>query len=151
MAQPGAGPQGPTAAHDAPSAPPGADRAERISGLEWLVAGLGLLLVVAAVVFMVVDATRGGDAPPFIRVRADSVIAVGEGGYLLLFTAENRGRETAADVGVIGELRDATDVEVSRARVDYVPGRSERRGGLFFRRDPRRTAVRLWAEGYQEP
>jgi uncharacterized protein (TIGR02588 family) len=127
------------------------DVAERISALEWLVAGVGLLLVVAAVAFLVVDATRGGDRPPLVRVRADSVVAMGGGGYLVQFTAENRGRETAADVGVVGELRDGAGVETSRARVDYVPGRSERRGGLYFHRDPRRGALRIWADGYQEP
>jgi len=125
--------------------------AEPISAIEWVVAGLGLLLVVAAVAFLVVDATREGDAPTLVRVRADSVVATGGDGYFLHFTAENHGRGTAADVGIVGELRDVAGVETSRARVDYVPGRSERRGGLHFRTDPRRGALRLWAEGYQDP
>ena len=148
MTGPVAGPGGPVGADDEHGATP---RGERISALEWLVAGLGLVLVVAAVAFMVLDAMRGGSAPPQIRVRADSVVAMGSGGYLVQFTAENHGHETAADVAVVGELRDAAGVETSRARVDYLPGRSERRGGLVFRRDPRQAALRLWAEGYQEP
>ena len=137
---------------DAPGAPgaPGALQAPRTSRAEWGVALLGLLLVVGAVAFLLLDAVRSDGAPPDVAVRADSVTPAG-GGYLVRFTAVNRGRQTAAGVEVVGELRDAAGVETRRVTLDYVPGRSARRGGLFFRRDPRRAALQLRAEGYQEP
>jgi len=145
-------------AHAAPTAAEGArgtdgqpEGGERISLLEWLVALVGLIFVVGTVAFLVIDATRGEGTLPRLEVRADSVVALGDLGYLVPFTATNRGHATAADVSVVGELRDAAGVETSRARVDYVPGRSEQRGGLLFRRDPRRAALRLWAQGFQEP
>ena len=125
--------------------------AERISALEWVVAALGLLLVVGAVAFLAVDAVRGGDRPPDVVVRADTVVALEGGGWLVRFSARNRGRETAASVGIAGELRDAAGTETSRVTLDYLPGRSARTGGLFFRRDPRRAELRLRAEGYQAP
>jgi uncharacterized protein (TIGR02588 family) len=122
-----------------------------IPAVEWLVAVLGLLLVVGAVAFLTVDALRGTDRPPIIVVRADTTVALEGGGWLVRFTAENRGRETAAEVGIAGELRDGADTETSRATLDYLPGRSSRRGGLFFRRDPRAATLELRAEGYRAP
>ena len=126
-------------------------RGERISLLEWLVALVGLVLVVGTIAFLVIDAVRGEGSPPRLEVRADSLTTLGGAGFLVHFTATNRGRETAADVSVVGELRDAAGVETSRARLDYLPGRSDRRGGLLFRRAPHGTALRVWAEGFQEP
>ena len=35
--------------------------------------------------------------------------------------------------------------------MDYLPPGSEREGGLFFSRDPRRHEVRLRAKGYVDP
>lgn len=133
-----------------PNEAPGAPPAPRTSGAEWAVAVLGLLLVVGAVAFLLLDAVRSDGAPPDLAVRADSVTPAG-GGWLVRFTAVNRGRQTAAGVDVVGELRDAAGVETHRVTLDYVPGRSARRGGLFFARDPRGAALQLRAEGYQEP
>lgn len=129
----------------------GQDHANRIGALEWLVSGLGLLLVLGVLVFMVAEAARGNGEPPRITVHLDSVIAMGDAGYLVQFAAENRGDATAAGVEIVGEIRDAAGVETRRASLDYVPGRSTRRGGLLFRRDPREATVHLWAEGYRLP
>ena len=127
---------------------------KHISGVEWAVAALGLVLVLGVVGFTAREALRGPGDPPAIRVRADSTVALGSGEYLVQFTARNEGHQTAADVSIVGELRDPMGVEAvetSRARVDFLPGRTERRGGLYFRRDPRGAELRLRAEGYQEP
>ena len=131
----------------------GATAPSRISALEWLVAALGLVLVVGGVAILLVDASRegGADAAPQIGVRIDSVGVTPGGAYFVRYSAVNTGRRTAADVGIAAELRDAEGTETTHATVDFVPGRSERHGGLFFRRDPRRGAVRVWAEGYQDP
>ena len=129
---------------------PNARPRQPIPALEWAVAALGLLLVLGTVAFLAMDAARGHDQPPDLVVRADTVMALG-GGWLVRFTAENRGRETAAAVGVVGELRDGAGVESSRATLDYVPGRSTREGGLVFRRDPRRGGLELRVEGWRAP
>ena len=42
-------------------------------------------------------------------------------------------------------------IETSEATMDYLPPGSEREGGLFFSRDPRRYEVRLRAKGYVDP
>jgi uncharacterized protein (TIGR02588 family) len=122
-----------------------------ITGWEWLVAALGLLLVLTTVTYLLVQAVRGPPVPPDVVVRVDSIVPTSSAGFLVQFRAANTGDETAAGLTVVGELRDASGVETSRTPLDYLPGHSERGGGLFFRRDPRRATVRLWAEGYQEP
>jgi uncharacterized protein (TIGR02588 family) len=42
-------------------------------------------------------------------------------------------------------------IESSAAVLDYVPGESVRRGGLFFSTDPRVHRLTLRAHGYQQP
>ena len=127
-----------------------ANHTKEISWLEWLVAAIGLVLVVGVVAFMIVEA-NGDPGPPRIEVRVDSVVALDDGTYLVEFTAGNRSDASAAAVGIAGEVRDGGETETSHATLDYLPARSERRGGLHFTLDPRRGTIRLRAEGYQEP
>ena len=42
-------------------------------------------------------------------------------------------------------------IETSDITFDYVPGHAERKGGLFFRQDPRMHKLELRALGYQTP
>ena len=123
---------------------------KEISWLEWLVAAIGLALVVGVVAFMIVEA-NGDAGPPRITVRMDSVVVLDDATYLVQFTAANRSDASAAAVGITGEVRDGAESETSSATLDYLPARSERRGGLHFKLDPRRGTIRLRAEGYQEP
>jgi uncharacterized protein (TIGR02588 family) len=122
-----------------------------ISALEWVVAALGLLLVLATVGYLLVDGVRGGGERPRLTVRADSVVAMGPGTFVVAFTARNDGRATAAAVTILGELGEGADVEERRAELDFLPGRSERAGALVFGRDPRAAALRLRVEGWREP
>ena len=124
---------------------------KRTPALEWIVAALGLVLVVGVVAFLVVQATHDDGAPPILSVHVDSVVTLGDSAYLVQFTAENRGRATAAGVGIVGEVGEGAAIEQSRASVDYLPGRSTHRGGLLFRGDPRGGRARLRVEGYREP
>ena len=113
----------------------------------------GLVLVVGCVAILLVDASREGGpgAAAQIGVRIDSIGVTRDGAYFVRYSAVNTGRRTDADVGIAAELRDAAGTETTHATVDFVPGRAERHGGLFFRRDPRRGTVRVCAEGYQDP
>jgi uncharacterized protein (TIGR02588 family) len=126
-------------------------KAERKARLEWVVAVLGAALVVAALGFMLFEALAGDDAPPDIAVRA-GVVTPFAGGWLVGVEVENRGGETVARLRVIGELRDGERVvETSDAVIDYVPSRSNRGGGLFFRNDPRRFRLALRPVGFGDP
>lgn len=114
-------------------------------------AALSALLVLAVVGYLLYDAVARPRTPPAVTVQADTVLKAG-GLWLVRFRAENSGHSTAAGVKVEGELREGGQtVETSEAMLDYVPGESVRRGGLFFRADPRAYRLELRALGYQEP
>jgi uncharacterized protein (TIGR02588 family) len=118
---------------------------------EWIFGLIGLLLVSGTMAFLVNKAVTGSDAPPEIEVRAKAIVPL-ESGYLVRIVAMNRGGETAADVRVQGELKDASKtLETREVTLQYVPANSEREGGLFFERDPRALELVLKAHGYVKP
>lgn len=123
----------------------------RRSRWEWVAAILSTLLVLGVVGYLLYDAVARPRTPPAVTVQADSVLKAG-GLWLVEFRARNDGHQTAAAVRVEGELKEGErTVETSEAVLDYVPGESVRRGGLFFRADPRAYRLELRAHGYQKP
>ncbi|EYD78318.1 hypothetical protein Rumeso_00147 [Rubellimicrobium mesophilum DSM 19309] len=132
-------------------------RQERAQGestplLEWVAGAIGAILTLALLGFLGWQAwTSPGDVPPEVTVRLEEVLPAGEG-FVARIAAVNGSSETAAGVEVEGVLsRGGEAVETARATLDYVPGHSEKRGGLFFAEDPREGDLRLRALGYQEP
>jgi uncharacterized protein (TIGR02588 family) len=119
--------------------------------LEWLVAGLGVVLVGGAIAFLVYHSLVRDQTPPDIRLVAERVLDLGNG-YLVQFRAFNEGRSAAAQVTVEGELAGADGTaETAEAVLDYLPPRSDREGGLLFTTDPRTGKLRLRATGYAKP
>lgn len=113
---------------------------------EWIASAIGLLLILGVMGVIARDAFNGSaDMAPDIVVVAAGVRQTGAG-YLLEFEARNLSPITAAQLTVEGKLPGG---ETSTATIDYVPGRSTRRGGLFFGVDPRGAELR--ALGYQNP
>lgn len=126
-----------------------AERKEKESGtpfVEWLTGGAGALIFAAIVGILLTNAVSNPAGPPDIVVAVERVVPVSNG-YVVAFVARNDGDTTAAMVEISGE----GSVETHRAMLDYLPPRSERRGGLFFAADPRASGVVLRAEGYQDP
>jgi uncharacterized protein (TIGR02588 family) len=119
--------------------------------LEWVMAAIGFTLVASTIAFIAHDALTDAGAPPEITVRSDSISPL-EHGYLVTLSASNRGDRTAAAVKVEGELRKgAVTVEKREMSFQYVPARSERKGGLFFTHDPRALELVITAHGYERP
>jgi uncharacterized protein (TIGR02588 family) len=124
---------------------------ESTSPLEWVIAGLSGLLLAATLAYMVIFAFSEQETPPAVTLSVATVTTT-PGGYLVVFRADNAGGAAAAGLQVSGELREGgAVVETSQATIDYLPQRSERRGGLFFTRNPEDLALSLRAEGYSEP
>lgn len=119
--------------------------------LEWIIAGLGVLLVGGAIAFLVYHSVTRGQTPPDIRVGAERVLDL-DHGYVVQFRALNEGGAAAAQVTIEGELvgPDGT-IERGEAVLDYLPPRSDRAGGLLFTTDPRNGELRLRATGYVKP
>jgi uncharacterized protein (TIGR02588 family) len=119
--------------------------------LEWAIAIIGIVLVSASVGYLAYQGFTGGNAPPEIRLRVEQIAPAGNG-YIAKLRAINAGDVTAAQVQIVGELKNGDEViERSEMQFDFLPSRSERIGGLIFSRDPRKYTLELRAEGYQNP
>jgi len=118
---------------------------------EWLAAGLGFLLTLGVIGYLLAEALRERPGPPRLSVTA-APAQHSSGGYVLPLVVRNSSDTTAAAVEVLGTLeREGAIVEQRRATFTYVPGRGEARGGLIFQNDPDRLTLSLVAEGYEEP
>ena len=119
--------------------------------IEWVVAAIGLLLVAGSIGFLIYEAITQNDAPPAVVVEVDRIHPV-DGGHLVLLRIRNTGGQTAEGLVVEGELRQGDQtVERSETTIDYAPGYSERKGGLFFTRDPNAHSLHLRPLGFEEP
>ena len=118
---------------------------------EWVLAGLGLLLLVASVGYLLYYQWSSSDAPPDPAIE---VIAVDpqQGRFLVRVRVRNRSHTTAADLRVTGELRQGDAVvERSETEFPYLAAESSHEGGLFFTHDPRTLRLELGVESYQVP
>ena len=118
---------------------------------EWIVAGIGLVLVAGVIGLLIYESFTGSRLPPDVKLSVDSVVQTGNG-FLVRVTAVNQGGITAEGVIIEGELRGgAQQAEQSRTTIDYLPPRSEKKAGLFFTRDPRQLELHVRPLGYEEP
>jgi uncharacterized protein (TIGR02588 family) len=119
--------------------------------LEWIVGGLGAVLVGGAIAFLVYHSLTRDRTPPDVRVIAQRVLDL-QNGYLVQFRASNDGGSAAAELTIEGELAGPDgSTELSEVVLDYLPPRSDREGGLLFSRDPRAGQLSLRAKGYARP
>ena len=138
-----------TASHPAASGEAGA--APAVSLWERIVAGLGALLVVAAVGYLGWYALGHRSSPPQLSAETLSIAPAGTG-FLVAFQIRNSGDTTAEDLQVEGALREGgRTVERSLARIQFVPSHSTREGGLLFSRDPRGYELVIRPMGYSKP
>jgi uncharacterized protein (TIGR02588 family) len=120
---------------------------EKLAGL------VGLLLVLGVLGFLLYEAARPQTEAEI--VTAVQSITPQAGGYLVIFTASNQGRQTAAAVLVEGALYDPASpeepVETAEVTFDYIPDRSDRTGSFVFENDPRAYELRIQVKGFMEP
>ena len=121
---------------------------DEISIFEWIIAAVGMIMVLASIAFIAYQGITTPRSPPDIRVRTIRIARSGDG-YLVLFTAENLGGTTVAELSIEGEIERGGGTEISEATIDYLPPRSQRSGGLFFENHP--SGVELRARGFVEP
>jgi len=118
---------------------------------EWIVAAIGLILVVGSISLMLYRAFTEESTPPILSVNVDSVSPT-ENGYLIRFSVKNAGNTTAADLAIEGELKSGSEiVETSSAVLTYAPANSNREGGLFFTKNPNDFELNIRPVGYSVP
>lgn len=126
-------------------------QSEKISVLEWFVAVAGLILVVGTIGFMMYKAFTSKNTPPNFTTKIEQINAV-DSGYIVIFELINTGEQTAANVNVEGELKNGGEsVEKSEVTFEFAPSKSETKGGLFFKNDPKQFQLEIRAEGYTKP
>ena len=128
-----------------------AQHAPDIPRFEWIFAAIGFTLVAGTIAFIAWEGYTDEGSPPQMTFQVQSVVEVPEG-WLVELRAMNRGDKTAADVLVEGELHGPSgSVETSETSFQYLPPRSSRSGGLYFRNDPRKLELSIRAKGYESP
>lgn len=118
---------------------------------EWVLASVGLVLLVASVGYLLFYQWTSRDEPPDPAIE---VVAIHQqqGRFLVRVRVHNRSHTTAADLRVSGELRRGEEVvERSETEFPYLASESSHEGGLFFTHDPRTLRLELSAESYQVP
>lgn len=120
--------------------------------LEWTVFGVGLVLVLAVVGYLVYDGASMGDAPPDIEVTLGTPERRGTE-FLVPVAATNRGDQTAEGVEIEVTLEAATGGEPERGEfsVAFLPRRATRRGWVAFSTDPAAGRLKPRVLGYEKP
>lgn len=116
--------------------------------LEWIASGIGLALTLGILGTIGWEAVKGEENKlPAIAISVERIVAT-EAGYAVEVTARNLSPATASHVEIEGQLAGGA---TSSMTLDYLPGESERKGGLFFKEDPRTRQLEVRALGYEEP
>ena len=134
-----------------PSRPSTSKLSERTPALEWIAAGIGLVLTVGVIGYLGYQALNPSEGPPQVVARARPAIHT-PAGYVVEVLARNEGHTTAAAVEIEGALF-AGDRQIESAAItfDYLPAGGERTGGLIFRNDPSLHELSVAAKGHIDP
>lgn len=117
-----------------------------IPTLEWIAAGVGLVLAGTAIGLTAWDAIFGVKGPPVIEVRLTRVTPTAHG-YVAEIEAFNHGGAPAAQVEIEGVIAGQEQAGVT---IDYIPEQSRASGGLIFQQDPRGGHLKLRATGFSD-
>ena len=118
---------------------------------EKIVGGLGLVLLCAGFIYLTWTALNNEKSPPDISFDIDAITAM-EAGFLVTVNVSNSGSESAAALQVQGVLsKNGVESETYTMEIDYIPSRSTREIGFFFKKDPRTGLLEFNALGYQKP
>ncbi|HEX8499486.1 MAG TPA: hypothetical protein VF659_02760 [Pyrinomonadaceae bacterium] len=120
--------------------------------LEWVVFGVGLLLVASTLAYLVYDGATTADTPPEVEVRLGEP-RPGGAGFLVPVTVVNRGGRTAGGVTVevVLEADGSPEPERGEFTLAFLPRGGTREGWVSFSRDPRAGRLTARATGYEKP
>ncbi|WP_305098275.1 hypothetical protein [Croceibacterium aestuarii] len=119
--------------------------------LEWVAVAIGSLVTAALVGYIGWKAaTSDQETPPMVAVEQGQTTPY-EGGWVVEVRARNLSPSTAANVEIEGTLHSGSSETTATTTIDYVPGDSVRKAGLFLPSDPARGVLELRAKGYAAP
>ena len=111
--------------------------------LQWIMAGLGLLLTLTAAGIIVYEAVQP-PSPPDLTAEVTAVRPASSG-FVAEIEVRNLGRDSAAAVQVEGR----SGAETASASIDYVPGKGRTAVALAFPGAPAPVEARV--TGWSEP
>ncbi|MGO1164918.1 TIGR02588 family protein [Brucella sp. C7-11G] len=118
--------------------------------LEWVVGGIGTVLVTALFVWIGRDIYRYEVQEPQFDIKIMSINSMNEV-YRVAFDIRNTSLSTAAQVHVRGDLSSSSVTESSDITFDYVASESHETGVLFFKTNPSSGTLTIHVVGYTEP
>ena len=124
----------------------------KVSSLALLSGAIGFAITASLIGFIGWEAIHPAqENVPWIELRTAEVHR-SHGGFVVAFEARNTTSQSAAGVEIEGTLATGGSKPlVSSVTLDYIPGGSVRKGGLYFPADPRSGRLELRALGFEKP
>jgi uncharacterized protein (TIGR02588 family) len=127
------------------------NRLKEITLLEWIVSITGTLIFFFTLSFVLYNAVTNSHSPADINIRVLSFQPNGND-FLLNIEVENKGDASVEGLEIAAILQDnESEIERGVTTFDYVPGRSKRKGGIFFKKNPGDYQIQLRPLGFEEP
>ena len=120
------------------------------NALEWTVFGLGLVLLMAMLGYLVREAVTTGSRPPDLKVLLGASRAA-TGGFQVPVTVVNRGDRVAEGVSVTITLAAKAEREEAVLSIPFLPHQSKREGWVTFRGDPKDGNLQVGPVAYESP
>lgn len=120
------------------------------NALEWTVFGVGLLLLMAMLGYLVREALTTGSRPPELVVSLGVPRAMTEG-FQVPVTVVNRGDRVAEAVTVTITLAAKAEREEAVLSIAFLPHQSRREGWVTFRGDPKDGSLQVGPVAYASP
>jgi len=124
---------------------------EQTPFLEWLLGGIGVLLLIACVTFLIYEGLNGDETPGRVTAEVKEVVSVSDR-HIVTFEVANDGTQTLSNLQLTARVLDGErEIERVTTTIDYLPGRSHQEGGFYLKHDPARYTLEIAPEGYQKP
>jgi len=118
---------------------------------EWFAGVLSALLILSLLGWLGYQSYQYQPDKADFRFEVNGYTAV-KNGYRVAFSVFNLTRSSAAQVHVVGTMREQQGrVEHATATFDYVASEAQSSGALFFTEDPRNQDLKLRVESYIDP
>jgi uncharacterized protein (TIGR02588 family) len=125
-------------------------RALEKNALEWTVFGVGLVLIMATLGYLVREMVTTGSRPPELVVQLGTPRQVMES-FRVPVTVVNRGDRVAEAVSVTITLTAGTEREDAVLNIAFLPHQSSRQGWVAFRGDPKDGSLQVGPVAYASP
>lgn len=133
-----------------PRSRPASQRSQATSPWEWVTAGVGGVMICAAIGYMVWSGLTAREGHPALELEPVATTQPGTS-YVVEVLVRNQGSATAASAQIEGRIMGPDGpLETSEATVDFVPSNSSRTAFLQFSEDPA-GRLELRVKGMAQP